>query len=123
MISQVFDSSRTIFKGIALQLDSLSFPADTNTYILLFVGCVFKSCVLNRNICGFSLDIDANPLPIRAVATNDTILNFVPAAAAKFVCLLTKQNSNLAVVLDCARLYNVVGVAVPDTDAVSAVPG
>ena len=102
LISQVLDLNWTIFKSVNLQLDTLSFPADTNTYILLFVGCIFESCVLNGDVRGFSLNIDTDPLAIRAVITNDTILDFVPAAATKFVCLLTKYNSNLAVVLDCA---------------------
>ena len=112
---------RAILKCISLQHDSLSLPADTNTYILILTRCIFKSCVVNGNVPDFPLNIDADPLLFRTVITNNTILDPVPAAAAKFVCLLAKQYPDLAVALDRTLPYNVVRVTVPDTDSVSAV--
>ena len=111
----------TILKSITLQRDSLSLPADTNTYILILSRCIFKPCVVNGDVPDFSLNIDADPLLFRTIITNNTILDLVPAATAKFICLLTKEYPDLAVALDRALPYNVVRVAVPDTDSVSAV--
>jgi len=121
--SQVFDGWRAILKGIILQRDSLSLPADTNTYILILACCIFKSCVSNGDVSGFSLDIDADPLLFRTIVTNDTILDPVSAAAAKFICLLTKQYSNLAVAFNCTLPDNIVRVTMSNTDSVPAVLG
>ena len=112
---------RAILKCISLQHDLLSLPADTNAYILILVCCIFKSCVVNSDVPDFSLNIDTDPLLFRTVITNNTILDLVPAAAAKFICLITKQHPDLAVALDRALPNNVVRVTVPDTYSVSAV--
>ena len=112
---------RAVFKCIALQHNPLSLPADTNTDILIFACCIFKSCVVNGNLLSLSLNIDANPLLFRTVVANDTILDPVPAAASKFVCLITKQYSNLTVTFDHALFYKVVCITVADTDSVSTV--
>ncbi len=110
-----------ILKSITLQHNSLSLPADTNTYILILTRCIFKFCVVNGDVPDFSLNIDADPLLFRTIITNNTILDLVSAAASKFICLVTKEYPDLAIALDCAPFYNVVRVTVPDTDSVSAV--
>jgi hypothetical protein len=97
-----------------------STPADTNTPYLIR-SLFFKSCVSNGDISGFSLNINADPLLFRTIITNDTILDPVSAAAAKFVRLFTKQYSDLAVALDCASPDIVVRVTMSDTDSESAV--
>ena len=48
-----------ILKSISLQHDSLSLPADTNTYILILTRCIFKPCAVNGDVPDFSLNIDA----------------------------------------------------------------
>ncbi len=110
-----------ILKSITLQHDSLSLPPDTNTDILILTLCIFKSCVVNGDVSDFSLNIDADPPLFRTIITNNTILDLVPAAASKFIRLLAKEDSDLAVALDRALPNNVVRVTVPDTDSISAV--
>ena len=112
---------RAILKGIAFQHYSLRLSADTDTYILVFACCIFKSCVVNGDVPDFALNIDTEALLLLTVITDNAILDFVPAAAAKFVCLVTKQYSHLAIAFDCAPFYNVVSVTVHDTDSISAV--
>ena len=112
---------RAILKCISLQHDSLSLPADTNTYILILTRCIFKSCVVNGDVPDFPLNIYAEALFFRTIITNNTILDLVSAAAAKFIRLLTKQYPDLAVALDRTLPNNVVRVTVPDTDSISAV--
>ena len=114
---------RAILKGIAFQHDSLRLPADTDTYILIFACCIFKSCVVNSDVLSFSLNIDTNPLLFYAIITNNTILDSVTAAATKFIGLLPKEDPHLAITFDCAVPYNVVRVTVSDTDSISFVPG
>lgn len=119
--SQVLDLHRAILKDIPVQHDSLSLPADTDTYILVFARRIFKPCIVNGDIPDFPLNIDADPLLFCAIIANNTILDLVPAAASKFIRLITKQYPDLAVALDCALPDNIVCVTVPDTDSVSAV--
>jgi hypothetical protein len=99
----------------------LGIPADANTYILICAGCVFKCCVLNCYVSGFSLDIDADSLPVRTIVTNYTILDPVSAAAAKFVSFVAKKYPDFTVAFDCASSDNVVSVTVSDTDSIPAV--
>ena len=119
--SHVLDLHRAILKGISLQHDSLSLPADTNSYILIFTRCIFKPCIVNGDVPDFTLNIDADPLLFYTIITNNTILDLVPAAASKFIRLITKQYSDLAVTLDRALPNNVVRVTVPDTDSIHPV--
>jgi predicted phosphodiesterase len=119
--SLVFDVHRAILKGIPFQHDSLSLRAYTNTYILVFTRRIFKSCAVNGDVTDFPLNIYTDPLLFRTIITNDTVFDLVSAAAAKFVCLLTKQYPDLAVALDRALPNNVVSVTVPDTDSIRTV--
>ena len=112
---------RTILEGILLQDDSVSLPADTNTRTLIFARRIFKSCIVNGDVPDFSLDIDTEALLVRTVITNNTILDFVSAAAAKFVRLIAKQYPYLAITLDYTPFYNIVRVTVSYADSISAV--
>ena len=114
---------RRIRKAISLHNDPPCHLADTDTCFLILSRCIFEFRIANGNIFGFPLNIDPESRLFRTIITNDAILDKVPAAAAKFIGLLTEKNSNFSVTFDHTPSDNVVRIPVPDTDSVSAVPG
>ena len=76
---------RAILEGVVLQDDSIGVPAYTNAGILIFARSIFKSCIVNGDVPDFTLDIDTEALPVRAVITNNAVLDPVSTAAVKFV--------------------------------------
>ena len=121
--AQVIDIHRRILKAISLHNDPPCHLADTNTCFLIFSRCIFEFRITNSDILSFPLNIDPESCSFRTIITNDAILDQVPAAAAKFIGLLTKKDSNFSVTFDHAPSDNIVRITVPDTDSISAVPG
>ena len=114
---------RRILKGISLHNDPPCHLADTNACFLVVISRrIVEFRIANSDVLGFPLNINPVSCPFRTVITNHTILYQVPATAAKFIGLVTKKDSHLAITFDHAPSYNVVRITVPDTDSISTVP-
>ena len=121
--AQVIDMHRRILKAISLHNDPPCHLADTDTCFLILSRCIFELRIANSDVFGFPLYINPKSWLFRTIITNNTILDKVAAAAAKFIGLLTKKDSNLAITFDHTPSDNVVRITVPDTDSVSDVSG
>ena len=112
-----------ILKGISLHNDPPYHLADTNSCFLVLTCRIFEFRIAYSDIFGFPLNINPESRPFRTIIANHAILDKVAAAAAKFIFLITKKDSNFSITFDHAPSDNVVRVTMPDTDSESAVPG
>ncbi len=112
---------RRILEGIPLHNDPASHLADTNTCFLVFSRCIFKFCIANSDVFSFALNINPESRLFRAVISNLTIFDKVAAAAAKFLFLITKKDSNFSITFDFTPSYYIVRITVADTGSISSI--
>ena len=119
----VFNLDLTVQEFVSLKHDVPCPRADADGRSAVGFIRVLKAAADDGNVLGFTLNIDAEPGFRPAIVADDTILNPVSVSMAEFVYLLAEDDTTLAVFSDSAVADNVIGVAMPEVDAVLFVLG
>ena len=75
----------------------------------------------DRNGLGFTLNINTDSTFIRSAVRNPIVFHYVPMGATPFVWFVTEGDSDLSICFYLIESDNVVGVSMPDGDAILAV--
>ena len=117
----ILDLYGAVDKAVVFQFDVLCLGPNTNGGLLVLASTVFQTVSYDADVACGSLDINANTALLAAVVTDEAVLNAVAMAAGKCVRLLAKEDAHLAIAFDGAVAYDIIGVTVPNADAVSSV--